>query len=107
MKNEVIVVVPMVISQALQLDDESVCEVYGIKRLSGNQYLFGVHGLTEALIDAGDRAGYADDSLLSPEEFDIWAGLVIDGMKVLRGHHNAALQDRRDSGEWIGRERFL
>ena len=105
--NEVVVVVPMVIIQALQLDDESVCDHYRIKRLSGNQYLFGAYGLSEALIDAGDRSGYADDSLLSPEEFDIWAGMVIDSMKVLREHHNAALQARRDNGEWIPRERFL
>ena len=90
MKNEVILVVPMVIIQALQLDDESVCEHYRIKHLGGNQYLFGVHGLTEALMDAGDRAGRADDSLLSPEEFDIWAGLVIDGMKVIREHGRKA-----------------
>lgn len=96
MKNEVVMVVPMVIVQALQLDDESVCEVYRIKHLSGNQYLFGAHGLAETLMDAGDRAGYADDSLLSPEEFGIWAGLVIDGMKVIREHgrkvRNAFLQ---------------
>jgi len=70
--DEVIVVVPMVIIQALQLDDESVCDHYRIKRLSGNQYLFGAYGL-----------------------------------KVLREHHNAQLQARRDNGEWIPRERFL
>ena len=93
MKNEVIVVVPVVIIQALQLDDESVCNHYRIKRLSGNQYLFCVHGLAETLMDAGDRAGYSDDSLLSPQEFDIWAGLVIDGMKLIREHGRKALND--------------
>ena len=107
MSNEVVMIVPMVIVQALQLDDESVCEVYGIKRLSGNQYLFGIPGLTKTMLDAMDRAGDDDDSLLSPYESDMWAGMVIDGMKALRDHHNAALQARRDSGEWIGRERFL
>ena len=86
MSNEVVMIVPMVIVQALQLDDGNVCEHYRIKHLGGNQYIFGVRGLTETLIDAGDRAGRADDSLLSPEEFDIWAGLVIDGMKMIREH---------------------
>ena len=93
MSNEVVMIVPMVIIQALQLDDGSVREHYRIKHLSGNQYLFGVHGLTEALIDAGDRAGYSDDSLLLPEEFDIWAGLVIDGMKLIREHGRKARND--------------
>jgi hypothetical protein len=84
--NEVVMIVPVAIIQALQLDDESVCKVYNIERLSGNQYLFGIRGLTETLIDAGDRAGYAEDSLLLPEEFDIWSGMVIDGMKTIREH---------------------
>jgi hypothetical protein len=83
MKNEVIVVVPMVVIQALQLDDESVCNHYRIKHLGANQYVFGVYGLSETLMDAGDRAGNTDDSLLSFEEFDIWALIVIDGMKMV------------------------
>lgn len=86
MKNEVIVIVPMVIIRALQLDDESVCEVYGIKRLSGNQYLFGVSGLTKTMLDAMDVADEEDDSLLSPYESDMWAGMVIDALKTLREH---------------------
>ena len=88
MQSEVVIFVPMVIVQALQLDDESVCEVYGIKRLSGGNYLFGVKGLCETLIDAEDRIGDDPDALLSYEEWDIWAGLVIDGMKVLRDQRN-------------------
>lgn len=86
MKNEVIVIVPMVIIHALQLDDESVCEVYGIKRLSGNQYLFGVPGLTKTMLDAMDVADEDDDPLLSPYESDMWAGMVIDALKTLREH---------------------
>jgi hypothetical protein len=90
--NEVVMIVPIAIIHALQLDDESVSKVYDIKRLTGNQYpcgnqyLFGIRGLTETLIDASDRAGYDEDSMLFPEEFDIWAGMVIDGMTTIREH---------------------